>query len=136
MHKNITYFFIANPNPNLTGPSMPQYGNYPYFSYQLSSFTGKTQVRYSHTDVSVPDFGDYRRPASQDSNKPVSNDISRRAFTYMMVAGMGITGMHASKKVLQDFLATMSASADVLAMAKIEIDLSTIPEGIATLMKD
>ena len=22
-------FFIANPNPNTTGPSMPQYGNYP-----------------------------------------------------------------------------------------------------------
>lgn len=90
---------------------------------------GKTQVRFSHTDVTVPDFGDYRRPASQDSNKPMSNDISRRAFTYMMVAGMGITGMHAGKKVVQDFLATMSASADVLALAQIEIDLNTIPEG-------
>ena len=100
------------------------------FSIKLFSFfAGRTQVRYSHTDVTVPDFGDYRRPASQDSNKPMSSDISRRAFTYMMVAGMGITGIHAGKKVVQDFLATMSASADVLALAKIEIDLNTIPEG-------
>ena len=30
MHK-VSYQFsiLANPNPNLTGPSMPQYGNYP-----------------------------------------------------------------------------------------------------------
>jgi hypothetical protein len=31
--------------------------------------------------------------------------------------------------VLVDFLVNMSASADVLAMAKVEVDLSTIPEG-------
>lgn len=28
-----------------------------------------------------------------------------------------------------DFLVNMSASADILAMAKVEVDLSTIPEG-------
>jgi hypothetical protein len=28
-----------------------------------------------------------------------------------------------------DFLVNMSASADVLAMAKVEVDISTIPEG-------
>ena len=31
--------------------------------------------------------------------------------------------------MLVDFLVNMSASADVLAMAKVEVDLSTIPEG-------
>lgn len=31
--------------------------------------------------------------------------------------------------MLADFLVNMSASADVLAMAKVEVDLSTIPEG-------
>ena len=29
MHKNLTYFYIAYPNPNPTGPSTPQYKNYP-----------------------------------------------------------------------------------------------------------
>lgn len=47
----------------------------------------------------------------------------------MMVAGMGVAGAHAGKNMLVDFLSTMGASADVLAMAKIEVDLSAIPEG-------
>lgn len=90
---------------------------------------GKTQVRFSHTDVSMPDFSAYRREVSQDPNKPNTSEISRRAFTYLMVAGMGVTGLHAGKNVLLDFVSTMSASADVLALAKIEVDLTTIPEG-------
>lgn len=35
----------------------------------------------------------------------------------------------ASTDVLADFLVNMSASADVLAMAKVEVDLNAIPEG-------
>lgn len=34
-----------------------------------------------------------------------------------------------------DFLVNMSASADVLAMAKVEVDLSTIPEGRNVIIK-
>ena len=90
---------------------------------------GKTQVRFSHTDVPMPDFGAYRREVSQDPNKPNTSEVSRRAFTYLMVAGMGVTGLHAGKNVVLDFISTMSASADVLALAKIEVDLTTIPEG-------
>lgn len=90
---------------------------------------GKTQVRFSHTDVTVPDFSPYRRDVSQDPGKPNTSEISRRAFTYLMVAGMGVTGLHAGKNVVIDFVSSMSASADVLALAKIEVDLSTIPEG-------
>ena len=86
-------------------------------------------MRFSHTDVSVPDFNAYRREASKDPNKPNTTEVSRRAFTYLMVAGMGVTCVHAGKNVVLDFLATMSASADVLALAKIEVDLTTIPEG-------
>lgn len=92
-------------------------------------FSGKTQVRFSHTDVSMPDFNAYRRESSMDPTKPNTTEISRRAFTYLMVAGMGVTGVHIGKNVVIDFLSTMSASADVLAMAKIEVDLTTIPEG-------
>lgn len=35
-----------------------------------------------------------------------------------------------------EFLVNMSASADVLAMAKVEVDLSTIPEGKNVSMQD
>ncbi|XP_031565379.1 cytochrome b-c1 complex subunit Rieske, mitochondrial-like [Actinia tenebrosa] len=90
---------------------------------------GKSQVRFSHTDVKIPDFGDYRRETTRDTSLANQSDMSRRAFTYMVVAGMGITGVHVGKNMLVDFLSTMSASADVLALAKIEVDLDSIPEG-------
>ena len=35
----------------------------------------------------------------------------------------------ADNAIFLDFLVNMSASADVLAMAKVEVDLATIPEG-------
>ena len=88
-------------------------------------------MRYSHTDVTMPDFNAYRRESSVDPNKPSDTEINRRAFTYLMVAGMGITGVQIGKNVVVDFISTMSASADVLALAKIEVDLTTIPEGNA-----
>jgi ubiquinol-cytochrome c reductase iron-sulfur subunit len=34
-----------------------------------------------------------------------------------------------AKATVVDFLANMAASADVLAMAKVEVDLAAIPEG-------
>lgn len=38
-------------------------------------------------------------------------------------------GMEANVGLTAEFLVNMSASADVLAMAKVEVDLNTIPEG-------
>ena len=46
-----------------------------------------------------------------------------------MVAGLGVTGVHAGKNVALEFISSMSASADVLAVAKVEVDLTTIPPG-------
>ncbi len=44
--------------------------------------------------------------------------------------GFGVQlGLMADVQCSADFLVNMSASADVLAMAKVEVDLSTIPEG-------
>jgi ubiquinol-cytochrome c reductase iron-sulfur subunit len=39
------------------------------------------------------------------------------------------------KNGVVDFVMTMSPSADVLAMANVEVDLSTIPEGATTVLK-
>jgi len=49
----------------------------------------------------------------------------RRAYTNWD----GQLGRFANFTMNADFLVNMSASADVLAMAKVEVDLSTIPEG-------
>lgn len=48
-------------------------------------------------------------------------------FTIEIAAGM--TGAYCAKTVVTDLVMSMSASADVLALAKIEIKLGDIPEG-------
>ena len=47
----------------------------------------------------------------------------------MMVGATGLASAAGAQATVSDFLANMSASADVLAMAKAEVDLATIPEG-------
>lgn len=89
-----------------------------------------TQVRYAHTDIQVPDFSTYRRSDVQDPRtKSKESADSRTAFTYMLVGGGTVSGMYAAKSVVTEFISSMSASADVLALAKIEIKTDEIPEG-------
>ena len=87
-------------------------------------------VRHSHTDVRVPDFDLYRRQATVQALQPTTSEMGRRAFTYLLMVGGGVAAVHGAKNTVVDFLGSMSASADVLAMAKIEIDLTAIPEGV------
>lgn len=46
-----------------------------------------------------------------------------------MAGASGVGGAYAAKGIVSTFVSSMSASADVLAMAKIEIKLSDIAEG-------
>jgi ubiquinol-cytochrome c reductase iron-sulfur subunit len=46
-----------------------------------------------------------------------------------MVGGTGIVMAHTAKVLVTDFLSSMSASADVLAMAQLEVELDSIAEG-------
>merc|ERR1712146_89557 len=64
-----------------------------------------------------------------DNGDQKEADYSRRAFTYLMGAGGAIATAQLAKSMVQDFLDTMSASADVLAMAKMEVNLDDIPVG-------
>jgi len=95
----------------------------------VSNNLGKIQQRSSHSDARVPDFSDYRRDSTKDAVTTADSDISRRAFTYLVVGGLGVTGAHAGKSLVTHLLDTMSASADVLAVSQCEVDLTTIPEG-------
>jgi len=92
--------------------------------------TSPSQVRFAHTDIQVPDFGAYRRDSVQDSKKSArGSNESRKGFTYLLSVGGSVTGIYAAKSVVHEFIASMSASADVLALAKIEVKLGDIPEG-------
>lgn len=58
-----------------------------------------------------------------------------QTFTYLMVGGAGVVGAMAAKSTVMNFLSSLSASGDVLAMAQVEMDLSSIPEGKSVVIK-
>jgi len=109
-------------------------------TWQPTGITGlgvTQQVRMMHAgDMPVPDFTYYRRTSTKDSaarSEETAGD--RMAFTYLLGAGAGVTGALAATSVVNTFISSMSASADVLALAKIEINLSDVPEGKAATFK-
>ncbi|KAF7725136.1 ubiquinol--cytochrome-c reductase catalytic subunit rip1 [Apophysomyces ossiformis] len=87
---------------------------------QKPSSINMTQVRRNHT-TTVPDFSKYK--------KNNTGGETSRAFAYMMVGTTGLISAAGAQATVSDFLANMSASADVLALAKAEVDLASIPEG-------
>jgi len=56
-------------------------------------------------------------------------------FQYFVAGSMGLLAAAGAKNTVQDFLQNMSASADVLAQAKVEVDLAAIPEGKNVIIK-
>lgn len=52
-----------------------------------------------------------------------------------MVGSLGLISASVAKSSVTEFLKTMSASADVLALAKVEVELSSIPEGKNVVIK-
>ena len=74
----------------------------------------------------IPNFGKYMSGSPETNNK---------TFSYFMVGTMGAITAAGAKSTVQEFLTNMSASADVLAMAKVEVDLNAIPEGKNVIIK-
>lgn len=98
--------------------------------------TATTQVRYAHTDINVPDWTVYRRDATKSpTSKSSHTEDSRKGFTYLIAGAGCVAGTYAAKSLVTHFVASMSATADVLALAKIEIKLSDIPEGKSVTFK-
>ncbi|XP_053127529.1 cytochrome b-c1 complex subunit Rieske, mitochondrial [Hemicordylus capensis] len=95
-----------------------------------ASLNAPASVRYVHNDITVPDFSDYRRHDVLDSTKSSQESSdSRKMFSYFITATTCVASAYAAKNVVTQFVSSMSASADVLALSKIEIKLSDIPEG-------
>ncbi|KAK7427474.1 hypothetical protein QQZ08_006080 [Neonectria magnoliae] len=85
-----------------------------------SPFRGETK------GSKIPDFGAYVSKNGENKNK---------LFSYFMVGALGAVSAAGAKSTVQEFLVNMSASADVLAMAKVEVDLSAVPEGKNVVIK-
>ncbi|KAH3667162.1 hypothetical protein OGAPHI_002811 [Ogataea philodendri] len=75
-----------------------------------------------------PDFTHYLNKSKETNDKS-------RVYTYFMVGSYGLVSAAAAKSTVEAFLTTMTASADVLAMAKVEVKLSAIPEGKNVVVK-
>ena len=87
-------------------------------------------MAHVHSDYEVPDFDFYRRnntknPRSRNSD----SDESRKGFSYLMTGGLAVGGAYCGKAIVGTFVDSLNPSADVLALAKIEVKLSDIPEG-------
>lgn len=98
--------------------------------YLPSSQTGSVSARYAHTDVKVPDFSEYRNNLSEDpAQRTKDNSDERHTYSYLTTFGVGLATAYGAKAVVTDIVANVAPSADVLALAKIEVKLSDIPEG-------
>merc|ERR1712061_323614 len=97
----------------------------------ISATSTNVQARQAHVgDMPVPDFTHYRRESTKNpTQKSEDTRANRQGFNYLVVGAMGATGTYAATSLVNKFIANWSASADVLALAKIEVNLSDIPEG-------
>lgn len=115
-----------DPDPHL--PSRPWTREltsaFPPFAGSVSTPFGARFISTSSVPASpatqVPDFSPYTKGTSETKS---------RAYSYFMVGSMGLITAAGAKSLVSDFLTNMSASSDVLALAKVEVDLSEIPEG-------
>lgn len=100
-----------------------------------TSIQSPQQVRFAHTDLHVPDFSPYRRDSVKVPSRKNDSYDERKGFSYMVVGAGAVGAAYAAKGLVTAFVTSMSASADVLALAKIEVKLSEIPEGKSVTFK-
>ncbi|KAJ3184443.1 hsp70 nucleotide exchange factor fes1 [Gaertneriomyces sp. JEL0708] len=75
-------------------------------------------------------------PKDQDQYKVRSyDDTSSRNFAYFMIGTYSFIGAAVAKNIVTDYLVHFAASADVLAMAKVEVDMASVPEGKNVIIK-
>jgi ubiquinol-cytochrome c reductase iron-sulfur subunit len=63
------------------------------------------------------------------------DDQSSRNQAYFLVGSLSSISAMAAKNSITDVLVNMSASADVMALSKVEVNLASIPEGKNVVLK-
>lgn len=88
-------------------------------THQVRAFSSSTRA------LDAPDFSANR----------VKNPDVHRAFSYFLIGSFGAVSAASARSTVTNFLSTMSASSDVLALAKVEVDMANIPEGKNAIIK-
>jgi len=90
--------------------------------------------RYLST-IAKPNYGSIDGAFEKDRIPKTANEGNSRDFTYFMLGGGRFIYASAARLALIKFVASMSASADVLALASAEFDVSNIVEGTTLTVK-
>jgi len=104
-----------------------------YFqSSKLSKSGHEPDPKYEYLKPGDP----IRWPVEQFDYVRKDSDIkTQKTFAYFMMGVAGSAFTVGVKNIIYDAVASLSASADILAVANIEVDLSTIPEGTTATLK-
>ncbi|XP_060590213.1 cytochrome b-c1 complex subunit Rieske, mitochondrial-like [Ruditapes philippinarum] len=90
---------------------------------------GPCQVRFSHTDVKFPDYDVYRKKGNIDKHDVNRSETPSRTFSYVMAGAGALGGIYMGKTIVERVVTSLATTKDVLALSKVEINLSEIPEG-------
>ena len=77
----------------------------------------------------------YRTPNFDDVLKENNDADKGRSYAYFMVGAMCLLSSAGAKSTVETFISSMTATADVLAMAKVEVNLAAIPLGKNVVVK-
>ena len=77
--------------------------------------------------IQAPSWGEYKR-STHSSGK------TRNVFSYALIGLAGSVSFYGVKSTVLDFVNSMNASADVVAVSIFEVDLRNIPVGTAALL--
>lgn len=90
----------------------------------------------AHTDIQFPEYTAYRRPSTLDPKKKnIETEDQRKLFSYLMTATVGAAGVITAKSAVTKMVSSLSATRDVLALARVEVKLNEIPPGKNAVIK-
>eukprot|EP01115_Flamella_aegyptia_P013844 TRINITY_DN7594_c2_g1_i1.p1 TRINITY_DN7594_c2_g1~~TRINITY_DN7594_c2_g1_i1.p1 ORF type:complete len:247 (-),score=44.23 TRINITY_DN7594_c2_g1_i1:111-851(-) len=119
---NTNLFKNFSNNTNLLLPSITT------SNYEKITKNSISKLVEGNDNIQDPKFEQYKLRTHEPH-------ISKKAFTYFVLGTAGFTYAIAARNSAIGLLDTMNASADVLAMANIEVDLSTINVGESKTFK-
>jgi hypothetical protein len=121
----------------LTAPNIRTFATYLVFSRRAQSHIVKHFIILITPNLRT--FAAYDafsgRDATANSGKHTAGDPSRRAFTYFMLGSAKFFYASLARLTVLKFVHYMNASADVLALASIEVPIGGIPEGGCIVVK-
>lgn len=137
--KNSTFFVRSALAKTLNRPSVAKPAVQPSLSKTRTDFVKMAKRNFSVQVTKATDSTNLVTPPEGQShatkNLSTYDDMASRNFTYFMVGTYSFVGAVAAKNIITDYLEHFSASADVLALAKVEVDMNAIPAGKNIIIK-